>query len=153
MDTVLGIFDGDGNLLRADDDSGVGLLSRLLVQIVEDGTYAVGVSTFPDLTFTGAGGDSGRYVLNISSYRGTILPVGDDDAVEVGLSSFAFPFQGTNWSSVFVNANGNLTFGAPNADFWEKAGAGPTGCRVSSSVARCGSRPWPADPLNTPACR
>ena len=96
----------------ADDDSGAGLLSRLLVQIAVDGTYAVGVSTFPDLTFTGAGGDFGRYVLNISSYRGTILPVGDDAAVEVRLSTFAFPFQGTNWSSVFVNGNGNLTFGA-----------------------------------------
>ena len=86
------------------------------------------MSTFPDLTFTGAGGDSGRYVLNISSYRGTLLPVGDDDGVEVGLSTFAFPFQGTNWSSVFVNGNGNLTFGAPNADFSESVAellAGP----------------------------
>ena len=35
------------------------------------------------------------------------------------LSTFAFPFQGTNWSSVFVNGNGNLTFGAANADFSE----------------------------------
>ncbi len=117
MDTVIGLFDEDGKLLEADDDGGVGVLSRLLVQINSDGTYAVAVSTYPDLTFTGAGEDSGRYVLNISSYRGTILPLGDDDAVEVGLSTFAFPFQGTNWSSVFVNANGNLTFGAPNADF------------------------------------
>ena len=48
-----------------------------------DGTYAVGVSTSPDLTFTGAGGDFGRDVLNISSYSGTILFVGDDDADEV----------------------------------------------------------------------
>ena len=128
MDTVIGIFDADGNLLLANDDGGVGLLSRLLVQIVVDGTYAVGVSTFPDLTFTGAGGDFGRYVLNISSYRGTILPVGDDDAVEVGFSTFAFPFQGTNWSSVFVNGNGNLTFGAADADFTESVAellAGP----------------------------
>ena len=76
MDTVLGIFDADGNLLLGDDDSGVGTLSRLLVQVAVDGTYAVGVSTYPDLTFTGAGGDFGRYVLNISSYRGTILAVG-----------------------------------------------------------------------------
>jgi hypothetical protein len=119
MDTVLGIFDEDGNLLVADDDSGVGTLSRLLLQVVVDGTYAVGVSTYPDLTFSGAGGDFGRYVLNISSYRGTVLPVGDDSSVEVPLTGFTFPFQGTNWSSVFVNGNGNLTFGAANADFSE----------------------------------
>ena len=113
----------DGNLLLADDDSGVGLLSRLLVRVEVDGTYAVGVSTYPDLTFTGAGGDFGRYVLNISSYRGTVLALGDDvladPSVEIGLSTFEFPFQGTNWSSVFVNDNGNLTFGAADADFSE----------------------------------
>ena len=92
MDTVLGIFDDEGNLLLADDDSGVGTLSRLLVQVAVDGTYAVGVSTFPDLSFTGAGGDFGRYVLNISSYRGTILDFGTDPladlSVEIGLSTF-----------------------------------------------------------------
>ena len=98
------------------------------MQINADGIYAVGVSTFPDFGFTGAGGDFGRYVLNISSYRGTILPVGDDAGVEVALSTFAFPFQGTNWSSVFVNGNGNLTFGAADLDFTESVAellAGP----------------------------
>lgn len=119
MDTVVGLFDADGNLLLSDDDGGVGLLSRILVRVLVDGIYVAGVSTFPDLTFTGAGGDFGRYVLQINSYRGTILPVSDDGAVEVPLTTFAFPFQGTSWSSVFVNGNGNLTFGAANADFSE----------------------------------
>ena len=58
MDTVLGLFDADGNLLLADDDSGVGTLSRLLVQVAVDGTYAVGVSTFPDLTSPAPAGTS-----------------------------------------------------------------------------------------------
>jgi hypothetical protein len=119
MDTVLGLFDEDGNLLAANDDGGAGLLSRLLVQIAVDGTYAVAVSTYPDLSFTGAGDDFGRYVLNISSYRGTILPVGDDSSVEVPFTGFTFPFQGTNWSSVFVNGNGNLTFSAASGDLSE----------------------------------
>ena len=96
-----------------------GLLSRLLVQIPVSGTYAVGVTTFGDPTFTGTGGsDSGRYVLNISSYTGTLIAPGDDGSVEVPLG-FSFPFQGTNWSSVFVNGNGNLTFGEGNDDFTE----------------------------------
>jgi hypothetical protein len=119
MDTVVGIFDAAGNLLLADDDGGVGLLSRLLVQILVDGTYTVGVSTFPDTAFTGAGGDFGRYVLQINKYRGTIIPVGDDSAVNVPLTTFSFPFQGASWTSVFVNGNGNLTFGAADGDFSE----------------------------------
>ena len=120
MDTVIGIFDADGNLLLADDDGGVGLLSRLLVQIVGGRHLRRRRDDLPGLRASPEpGSDFGRYVLNISSYRGTILPVGDDAAVEVPLSTFAFPFQGTSWSSVFVNGNGNLTFGAADADFTE----------------------------------
>jgi hypothetical protein len=118
MDSLIGLFDADGNLLLADDDSGVGILSKLAVQILVDGVYAVGVTTFPDFDFTGAGGDFGRYVLQINRYRGTIVPATDDGAVEVPIP-FGFRFQGQTWNSVFVNGNGNLTFGAPNADFSE----------------------------------
>jgi hypothetical protein len=119
MDTIIGLFDSNGNLLAADDDGGVGLLSRLLVQIPANGTFAVAVSTFGDVDFTGAGTDFGRYVLNISSYRGTLLPLVDDESVQVNLNTFAFPYQGANRTSVFVNGNGNLTFGAGDGDFSE----------------------------------
>ncbi|MES1241521.1 MAG: hypothetical protein ABUT39_07870 [Acidobacteriota bacterium] len=119
LDTVIGIFDADtGTLLAADDDGGDGLLSRLLVQADEDLDLAVAVSTFPDLDFTGAGEGAGRYVLSVHKYRGTILAAGDDTATPVSLG-FNFPFQGATWSSVFVNSNGNLTFGAGNTDFSE----------------------------------
>lgn len=118
MDSYIGLFNADGNLVIADDDSGVGVLSKLAVQILVDGVYAVGVTTFPDFAFEGAGGDFGRYVLQINRYRGTIVPVTNDGAVSVPIP-FAFPFQGQNWNSVFVNGNGNLTFGAANADFTE----------------------------------
>ena len=77
------------------------------------------MTTFDDFDFTGDGTDFGRYVLNINSYRGTVLPLTDDDSIEVPLTTFAFPFQGTNRTSVFVNANGNLTFGAGDGDFSE----------------------------------
>jgi hypothetical protein len=123
LDTVVGFFDANGNLLVADDDGGAGLLSRLLLRVAVDGMYSVGVSTFPDFGFTGGGEDAGRYVLSITKYRGTVLDFGDDPladaSVEIGLTTFAFPFQGTAWSSVFVNDNGNLTFGAASSDFSE----------------------------------
>jgi hypothetical protein len=122
LDTMIGLFDDAGNLLLLDDDGGsfgVGGLSRLLVQFQVDGTFAVGVTTWPDFDFTGDGFDFGRYVLNISSYTGTLHQLAEDGSIEIPLTTFQFPFQGAQWSSVWVNANGNLTFGTANADFTE----------------------------------
>ena len=120
LDTVIGVFDaGTGDLLAADDDGGDGLLSRLLLQANEDLELAIAVSSFPDLDFTGAGEGSGRYVLVVHKYQGTVLAAGDDTSTEVIFNGFTFPFQGTDWSSVFVNSNGNLTFGAGSTDFSE----------------------------------
>jgi hypothetical protein len=128
MDSVIGIFDAEtGELLIADDDGGDGVLSRLLVQVPEDAKLAVAVSTFPDLEFTGAGEGSGRYVLQINRYRGTLLAAGDDTSTPVNLG-FNFKFQGTNYNSVFVNSNGNLTFGVGDEDLSESVAellAGP----------------------------
>jgi hypothetical protein len=119
FDSVLGVFDSHtGELLAVDDDGGGGLLSRLLLQANVDLDLTVAVSAFPDVTFTGAGEEGGRYVLTVNSYRGEILPAGDDTSTPVPLG-FNFRFQGTNWNSVFVNSNGNLTFGAGSGDFSE----------------------------------
>ena len=46
------------------------------------------------------------------------MSLGDDDTIEVPLG-FSFPFQGDSYSSVFVNSNGNLTFGSGDTDFSE----------------------------------
>jgi hypothetical protein len=119
---MVGLFDAAGNLLVLDDDGGVGglgTLSRILVQVPVEGVYTVGVTSYPDFGFTGAGGDTGRYVLSIRTYRGTLLPMADDGMIEVPLTTFRFPFQGTPWSSVWVNGNGNLTFGEGDDDFSE----------------------------------
>ncbi len=104
--------------LTVDDDGGSGLLSRIVFPIEESGTYAIAVSTFADFDFTGDGFSSGRYVLSLETIDGILLSLGDDDSVEVPLQ-FTFPFQGENWASVFVNSNGNLTFGAGDTDFSE----------------------------------
>lgn len=119
IDTIIGLFDANtGDLLIADDDGGDGLLSRLLLQFNADTNLALAVTTFPDIGFTGAGEGTGRYVLNVSKYKGTVLAAGDDTSTPVNLG-FNFPYQGSNWNSVFVNSNGNLTFGAGDADFSE----------------------------------
>ena len=46
------------------------------------------------------------------------MAAGDDTATELPIG-FDFPFQGASHSSVFVNSNGNLTFGAGDTDFGE----------------------------------
>ena len=119
LDSMLVLADSGGNIIAFDDDSGAGLLSRFVAPIGVSGTYYLGVTAFPDFAFTGAGASGGRYVLSVTIATGPqpIAP-GDDGSVELPLG-FTFPFQGQNWTSVFVNGNGNLTFGAPNGDFSE----------------------------------
>lgn len=117
IDSLLGIFDADsGELLVADDDGGDGLLSRLLVQGDVDRRLAIAVSTFPDIDFSGDGESSGRYVLQVTKYQGTLVAAGDDTATPLNIG-FTFPYQGSNWTSLFLNSNGNLTFGAGSTDF------------------------------------
>jgi hypothetical protein len=117
LDTVIGVFDATtGELLFVDDDGGDGLLSRLLLQTDSDMTLAVAVSTYPDFDFTGQGGSAGRYTLYVNTYQGEIIDIGDDDTVEVDLGGFAFDFQGETHTSLFVNSNGSLSFGAGDVD-------------------------------------
>lgn len=112
LDTIIGVFDADtGELLIADDDGGNGLLSRLLLQTDADRKLAVAVSTFPDVEFIGAGETKGRYSLYVNTYRGTPISIGDDDTVPVALGK-PFSFQGQARTSMFVNSNGSLSFGA-----------------------------------------
>lgn len=118
LDTVLVVADAGGNVIAFDDDGGTGVLSRIQVPMPADGTYYLGVSTFPDGDFTGDGGSGGRYVLDVQELDGFILSLGDDSSVEVALP-FSFPFQGSSYASVFVNSNGNLTFGSGDSDFSE----------------------------------
>ncbi len=108
VDTLIELF-GPGGTLLASNDNTSPPFSRVILTIPADGDYALAVTTPPDTIFT----DSGRYILTIDSYRGTVLPLnGDDVTTELPLR-FNFPFAGKNWRSVWVNSNGNLTFGAP----------------------------------------
>lgn len=119
---VLGRVEADGSLTVVDfnDDISfpVNTLSAVQTPIDQTGTYFVGVSTFPDLNFTGDGFETGRYAISIEASTAITLSLGDDDSQEVALP-FPFPFQGQVYDSVFVNSNGNLTFGAGDTDFSE----------------------------------
>jgi hypothetical protein len=112
------VADATGLVLAVDDDGGAGLLSRIVLPIPADGDYFLGVTTFPDFAFTGAGGSGGRYVLSVETIDGILLNLGDDTSQEVTLP-FSFTYQGTSYNSVFVNSNGNLTFGSGDSDFSE----------------------------------
>ena len=53
---------------------------------------------------------------------GIDLPLGDDDTTEINLG-FAFPFFGAGYQSMFVNSDGNVTFGAGDATHDERNAA------------------------------
>lgn len=119
LDSLLGLFDPSGSTLVAvDDDGGTGFLSRIVYNVPTSGVYYLAVTTFGDTDFTGDGTSGGRYVLQVDTVDGFPIDLGDDSFEEVSLG-FTFPFQGATYTSVFVNSNGNLTFGSGDTDFSE----------------------------------
>lgn len=116
VDTVLGVFDADGNRVFSNDDSGFSTDSELILSLT-GGRYFIAVSAYPDLEFAGSHAGSGSYGLNILYYEttGVPLPLADDDFIPVKLP---FQFQFVNpWDTVFVGSNGNLTMLAGSTDF------------------------------------
>jgi hypothetical protein len=129
IDSVLGLFDAAGILIAANDDAGTGtnpLLSRIEGTLPGTGTYYLAVTFCCDFDFDGVdpgqGGafDEGRYVIDVQ-LSGIPLSLGDDASVNLPLG-FTFAFNGTNYTDVFVNSNGSLTFGSGDTDFSESVG-------------------------------
>ena len=67
---------------------------------------------------TNGGYDIAGIEFTFDPTLGTDLSLGDLDFSQQSLG-FTFPFYGTNFSEVFVNSNGNLTFGAGSLSFSE----------------------------------
>lgn len=51
----------------------------------------------------------------LSSVGHTELPLGDDDNVELSIGH-SFPFNGTEWNTIFVNSDGTVTFGSSSSN-------------------------------------
>ncbi|MGS2720616.1 hypothetical protein [Paraglaciecola aestuariivivens] len=118
LDSLIGLFDDSGNLIAQDDDGGAGNLSKLVAISLPAGRYYLAVTTFADFALTGAGSSGGRYVLQIDESNNAPLSMEDDDSIEISLG-FTFPFNGVDYSSAFVNSNGNVTFGSEDLDWSE----------------------------------
>jgi hypothetical protein len=88
--------------------------------IVDDGGLAVPPAAF-DLQGHGLRFTPGRRGLRVASTDASLDPrlgskvvLADDDSATVNLpSGFAFPFFGRVYTTIYVNSDGNLTFGAP----------------------------------------
>ena len=88
--------------------------------IEDDGTIVTAQNSFdlPALTLRlTPTGSSGNYLLSqrqetIGSAFGNAVNLTDDDSREIAFTGgFRFPFFGTTYLSVFINSDGNLTFG------------------------------------------
>jgi hypothetical protein len=83
-------------------------------------------TTLSHIGFTVAAGypDNIKEITGIHTFTfwpaPTEQPTSDDGSVELPLP-FPFPFYGNYYNSVWVNMNGNLTFGAGDSDFTESA--------------------------------
>jgi hypothetical protein len=57
------------------------------------------------------------------------LTFSDDEAVEVGLTGWTFPFHGNRYTSVWIGSNGYVTFGGPDTAWspWPTAFVGGVG--------------------------
>jgi len=66
-----------------------------------------------DLRFTPvSGGFAAAFAsASLDSMTGAPLLLGDDDTAAIGLP-FSFPFLGISYPTIFVNSDGNITFGA-----------------------------------------
>ncbi|WP_297821525.1 pre-peptidase C-terminal domain-containing protein [uncultured Paraglaciecola sp.] len=121
LDSLIALFDNSGNLIITDDDGGSGILSKILALDLPAGRYYLAVTTFADLDLIGAGSSGGRYVLEIDESNNVPLTMGDDNSIELPLG-FTFSFNGVDYTTAFVNSNGNMTFGTGDTDFSESIG-------------------------------
>lgn len=83
---------------------------------------------------SGLGGPAG-YGENVFSSTTKALGDNDDGSVQVNVTSVfsgGIDFFGTNYTNIYINSNGLISFGSPNADFY--AGGGPGAVNLPAIV-------------------
>jgi hypothetical protein len=78
--------------------------------------------TFAAVSAAAGGTRTGVNVIFNVPLAGQPLPVGDDGFVEL-FPPFPIDFCGTRYASLYVNANGNITFGSPDSTLSESTAA------------------------------
>lgn len=105
--SISGVPTGSGDVscsaTATDAQGGLFLGSSVTVSPVAAGVTDVGVMTLVESAFI--------------EEVGTFLGLSDDDSATISLP-FSFPFFGQTFDTVFVNSNGNLTFGAASPFDW-----------------------------------
>jgi hypothetical protein len=75
IDSILGLFDDEGNLVYADDDDGVDGLSLIPdILVPESGAIHLAVSGYPDFQFIGRHLEDGDYVLTLEDQDEDLVP-------------------------------------------------------------------------------
>ncbi len=112
---VEGVLPDAGNVAVLDDSDGV---------LLQPNLFDLDQMT---LRFTPLNGSADQYTFSVEDSvfdedalsSGDDLALGDDDARRVTIP-FPFPFFGQTYDSVFVNSDGNLTFGVPDIEIAQR---------------------------------
>jgi uncharacterized protein (TIGR03437 family) len=100
------------------EDSG-DLVARASAFDLDQSTVAF-IPTSPDAAGYRFETGAASYDPSAASGGAALTGLGDDDARQVSLP-FSFPFYGHSYRQLFVNSDGNLTFGAPDAATSERS--------------------------------
>lgn len=124
LDTVLAMFDGNGEFIRGDDDSGEGLLCSLTGIVGEDGVLNLAVSGFPDFDFNGTADGSDFPHGQSGDYQLVVTPIALPQVQETDINSFfLLRDQFTADDGLIIDAN--LRADGVDRDYFEITGLTP----------------------------